>query len=148
MGRKKPDRRVVMTSSFVHIFGWRRWSALTAFSILLLSFTACQETSPPRERPTLGSTDERERGKAEFGTYCARCHGSGGKGTNQGPPLVHKIYEPNHHGDAAFQRAVAQGVRAHHWNFGDMQPVPGVSRSDVDKIVAFVRELQRENGIN
>ena len=29
-----------------------------------------------------------------------------------------------------------------------MQPVAGVKRSDVDKIVSFVREVQRNNGIN
>lgn len=64
-----------------------------------------------------------------------------------GPPLVHKIYEPSHHGDAAFQVAAAQGVRAHHWRFGNMPPQDGVTAGDVTAIIAYVRELQRANGI-
>ncbi len=41
------------------------------------------------------------------------------------PRLVHKIYEPNHHADFAFQRAAAQGVKAHHWKFGNMPKIEG-----------------------
>lgn len=89
-----------------------------------------------------------KEGQALFSANCAACHGTKGGGTDSGPPLVHIIYEPSHHGDESFQRAVAQGVRAHHWNFGDMQSVAGVNRSEVAKIVSFVREIQRTNGIN
>ena len=64
------------------------------------------------------------------------------------PPLVHKIYEPSHHGDESFQRAVAIGVRAHHWKFGTMPAIEGLTRADVKVITAYVRELQRHNGIN
>ena len=48
---------------------------------------------------------------------------------------------------SAVQRAVARGVRAHHWRFGDMPRVEGLTRGDVAAIVAYVRELQRANGI-
>lgn len=47
----------------------------------------------------------------------------------------------------AFQMAVVQGVRAHHWPFGDMPPQEGLTRADVRNIIAYVRELQRANGI-
>ena len=96
--------------------------------------------------PTLSAVAK--EGQALFSANCAACHGTKGGGTDSGPPLVHIIYEPSHHGDESFQRAVAQGVRAHHWNFGDMQSVAGVNRSEVAKIVSFVREIQRTNGIN
>ncbi|MEW6542132.1 MAG: cytochrome c [Nitrospirota bacterium] len=86
-------------------------------------------------------------GEAKFNTFCARCHGERGVGTKQGPPLVHKIYEPNHHGDPAFHRAAANGVRAHHWNFGDMPKVEGATPDDVDQIIKYVRWLQRQAGI-
>ena len=46
------------------------------------------------------------------------------------------------------RRAAALGVRGHHWRFGDMPPVEGLTRTDVAMIVAYVRELQRANGIN
>jgi len=93
-------------------------------------------------------TEEASIGKRAFDTACASCHGANAAGQDGvAPPLVHKTYEPSHHGDAAFQRAAQQGVRAHHWPFGDMPPVEGLTQSDVDAIVAYVRALQRENGI-
>ena len=88
-------------------------------------------------------------GEALFNANCAACHGKNAAGQDGvAPPLVHVIYEPNHHGDAAFHIAAQRGVRAHHWHFGDMPPVEGVSDGEVDKIVAYVRSLQRANGIH
>ena len=88
-------------------------------------------------------------GQNAFAAKCATCHGENAVGQDGvAPPLVHKIYEPSHHGDESFQRAVALGVRSHHWNFGDMPPVEGLTRADVAMIVAYIRELQVENGIN
>jgi mono/diheme cytochrome c family protein len=86
-------------------------------------------------------------GKVAFDENCAACHGENAAGTGNGPPLIHKIYEPSHHGDFAFQRAVRQGVRAHHWEFGDMAPVPGLTDRQIEWITRYVRELQRANGI-
>ena len=84
-----------------------------------------------------------------FDASCATCHGPNAAGREGiAPPLVHKIYEPSHHGDEAFQRAVALGVRGHHWPYGDMAPVSGLTRADVQMVVAYVRELQRANGID
>ena len=88
-------------------------------------------------------------GKSSFEVRCARCHGENAVGQKGvAPPLVHIIYEPSHHGDESFQRAVALGVRAHHWPFGNMPAVEGLDRKDVANIVAYVRELQRANGID
>ncbi len=88
-------------------------------------------------------------GKRAFEAKCAACHGANAAGQNGiAPPLVHKIYEPSHHSDEAFQIAAQRGVRAHHWKFGNMPPVPGLTRADVQYIATYVRELQRENGIN
>ena len=88
-------------------------------------------------------------GQLGFEAKCAACHGVNAAGQDGvAPPLVHIIYEPSHHGDEAFQRAAAMGVRGHHWPFGDMPPVEGVTRGDVTMIIAYIRELQRANGIN
>ncbi len=87
-------------------------------------------------------------GQKTYDANCASCHGRHAVGQEGiAPPLVHIIYEPGHHGDESFQRAVAFGVQAHHWPFGDMAPVEGLSRHDVTEIIAYVRELQRANGI-
>ena len=88
-------------------------------------------------------------GKRAFDATCSKCHGDNAQGRDgTAPPLVHKIYEPSHHGDMAFELAAKTGVRSHHWKFGDMPPVEGVTRADVLNIVAYNRALQRENGIN
>ena len=49
-------------------------------------------------------------------------------------PLVHKIYEPSHHSDMAFVLAAKNGVRSHHWNFGNMPPVKGLTDADVKMV--------------
>ena len=87
------------------------------------------------------------RGKTAFDANCAACHGANASGTDRGPPLIHDIYNPGHHGDGAFFIAARQGVRRHHWPYGDMPPQPHVSEAQVKDIVAYIRELQRANGI-
>ncbi|QFT74030.1 cytochrome c [Ruegeria sp. THAF33] len=88
-------------------------------------------------------------GQRVFEVSCASCHGANAVGVEgAGPPLIHKIYEPSHHADEAFHRAVSQGVRSHHWQFGDMPPVEGLTRGDVAMVIAYIREIQRANGIN
>lgn len=87
-------------------------------------------------------------GKIAFQSNCLACHGENAVGQKGvAPPLIHKIYEPSHHGDESFQRAVAVGVRAHHWKFGNMPSIEGLTRGDVKAIIAYVRELQEANGI-
>ena len=88
-------------------------------------------------------------GKLAFEAKCTSCHGTNAAGREGvAPPLVHIIYESNHHGDESVQRAVAMGVQAHHWSFGNMPAVEGLTRGDVKMIIKYIRELQRENGIN
>ena len=87
-------------------------------------------------------------GKQTFEANCASCHGANAAGVGGvAPPLVHVNYEPSHHADESFQRAAAVGVRAHHWQFGDMPAVEGVTRGDIKMVTAYIRELQRANGI-
>ncbi len=86
-------------------------------------------------------------GKRYFEANCMVCHGKNGKGTENGPPLIHKIYEPNHHSDRSFYLAVSQGVRSHHWKFGNMPPLNNVTEDEVTAIISYVREIQRANGI-
>lgn len=93
-------------------------------------------------------SNEAMEGEKLFNANCAVCHGLNAAG-KQGvaPPLVHIIYEPGHHGDMAFQLAAQNGVRAHHWPFGNMPAVKSVMSDEVSQITRYVRELQRANGI-
>ncbi|MEM9580022.1 MAG: cytochrome c [Pseudomonadota bacterium] len=131
-------------------------AAATAYS--LTQFTTSTDTAQPPATPegsamvqiTLPPIEGNAAiGQQIFEAACSRCHGVNGVGnTTAGPPLIHKIYEPSHHADEAFQRAVATGVRSHHWKFGNMPPVEGLTRGDVTMIIAYIRDVQRANGIN
>lgn len=86
-------------------------------------------------------------GKDAFDAKCAACHGPHAAGTDQGPPLVHVIYNAGHHADEVFFLAAKLGVRRHHWRYGDMPPQPQVTQEQLEAIVRYVRELQAANGI-
>lgn len=87
-------------------------------------------------------------GQMAFVAKCAACHGENAVGqVGVAPPLVHKIYEPSHHGDMSFILAARNGVRSHHWTFGNMPAIDGISDAEVGSIVAYIRVLQRANGI-
>ncbi len=128
----------------------RAWVAGIGLVVLAAALPACESnaTNQDAARPAGGVTPaELQVGEAKFSANCSACHGLRAIGTKQGPPLVHKIYEPNHHADMAFQRAAENGVRAHHWEFGNMPKIEGVTPADVEQIIRYVRWLQREAGI-
>jgi mono/diheme cytochrome c family protein len=86
-------------------------------------------------------------GKTAFDANCAQCHGQNAAGTENGPPLIHDIYNPGHHSDASFYSAAKRGVRQHHWPFGNMPAQPQLRDDEIAAIIRYVRELQLANGI-
>ena len=137
------------------IIGAVALTAIAAFAFLRPSTDTDAVQSPPVEGTAMVAIKMPDiEGNAAIGqnifeSICAACHGPGGVGNAEaGPPLIHKIYEPSHHADESFQRAVALGVRAHHWRFGNMPPVEGLTRGDVAMVTEYIREIQRANGIN
>ncbi len=87
-----------------------------------------------------------EQGLVAFAGECARCHGRLAEGTERGPNLIHRDYRPGVRSDAQFRRAVREGLPARR-GYGAMPPAPGVSERSLDRMVTFLRELQRANGI-
>lgn len=108
---------------------------------LVAPLTASAEKAPPAVPFQYGL------GQQKFQAMCSECHGQWAEGTDKGPTLLHAYYRPAHHADEAFYRAATQGVKAHHWRFGDMPRVEGATREDIKPIIPFIRWLQRENGI-
>jgi mono/diheme cytochrome c family protein len=89
--------------------------------------------------------DLQARGEQAFIKSCQACHGQNALGSDKGPTFLSKLYSPNIHGDGAFIFAASQGSQQHHWNFGNMPSVEGVTTSDVEAIIAYVRALQEAN---
>lgn len=94
-----------------------------------------------------GNEDLIAKGEALYNKNCSRCHGLKGAGTDKGPPFINKIYKPSHHGDMAFQMAVLNGVRAHHWGFGDMPRIERAGMAETAMMIKYIRAIQREAGI-
>ena len=115
-----------------------------AIGLAAMLFVACGTSSnAPQGRTSFDGTD----GAILFGQACASCHGADLEGTADGPPFIDSIYRSGHHADAAFLLAVRRGVRSHHWGFGNMPQIAGLSDEQVAAIVEFVRERQRGAGI-
>jgi len=126
----------------------RRATAPAALVLLGALAAGCgQAGSGGLQLPPVGFAADAGQGQRLFSQRCASCHGPDARGPARGPPLLHDYYRPGHHGDVSFYMAVQNGVRQHHWHFGDMAPVPGVSPEQVAHIVAWVRAQQRAAGI-
>lgn len=133
---------------------WMRYAVIVAV-LGGAALIAAKRLERPTERPkgvqhmvhmpTLSEIGR--RGKEAFDSNCVQCHGRNGSGSDKGPPLIHRVYHPGHHGDAAFFLAAKVGVRRHHWQFGDMPAQPLVTDAQLAAIVGFVREVQVANGI-
>ena len=85
-------------------------------------------------------------GAALYSASCASCHGADLRGSDRGPSHLSIVYEPNHHPDAAFRSAIENGAAQHHWDFGPMPPVDGLTDDEVDAVIAFVRSEQERQG--
>lgn len=118
-------------------------AAVAAISLLL---AACGSNDGNDSSTSGGGSSQIAEGEELYQANCASCHGSDLRGTNKGPSHLSVIYEPNHHGDEAFRSAIENGAVQHHWPFGDMPRVPGLSESDVDAIIAYVRDVQEREG--
>ncbi|MCY4474253.1 MAG: cytochrome c [Chloroflexi bacterium] len=120
---------------------------LTAGTILFAGCTSDDGSVTPTKttqtEPKLVVYD----GEESFQNRCAVCHGEFATGTVTGPPLVNRLYEIGHHPNFSFRNAVNNGVTAHHWNFGDMPPIPNVAPEEIDAIICHVRDLQRADGL-
>ncbi len=114
--------------------------------ILMVVLLLWNSSGEPIADPLAGEGDAAV-GESVFNGTCAACHGVGAVGTDEGPTFLDPIYRPGHHADGAFLAAVRVGVRQHHWPFGEMPPQDGLTNEDINNVVAYVRQLQFEEGI-
>lgn len=120
-----------------------RWAVSIGIAAgLALALGACG-SDPATPAATAAASG---RGADVYASSCASCHGDDLGGTDKGPSHLSIVYEPNHHGDDAFRSAIANGAAQHHWGFGDMAPIEGLSDDDVDAVIAYVRSEQQRLG--
>ena len=120
---------------------------LTVLLVMLTAAIAACGDGGGAGGDTAGGTVDVAAGEELYLANCAACHGTDLRGSAAGPPLLDDVYEPSHHGDAAFRLAIERGVQPHHWDFGPMPAIGGLTDQDVDDIIAHVRVEQRAVGI-
>jgi cytochrome c len=129
---------------------FRLGAVLVLGGISILSGCDMGDAEARRQRMHLPAPDfmgNPGEGKRLYVQYCVTCHGHDGRGSEQGPALVHPLYAASHHANLAFHLAVGDGVKQHHWQFGDMPPQPDVSPESAEHIITYLRQLQRQAGI-
>lgn len=121
--------------------------ATTIVTVLVVGSLVMLKAAEPKPVPVQRDPAVLAAGEQLFSGTCAACHGTDLRGTDNGPSFLLPTYAPNHHGDEAFQQAVAVGVPPHHWGFGPMPPQSGLTRDEVAMIVAYVRTAQEAAGV-
>lgn len=121
------------------------FAGLVALACLLVVGACAPDTL---EGPVVDVQDHAlvEAGEPLYAANCASCHGTDLRGTDVGPSHLSILYEPGHHSDFAFLQAVRFGSQPHHWSFGPMPAIAGLSDEEVEAITAYVRESQRLEG--
>lgn len=120
-----------------------RRTAIAVAATAIVAFVAAACGTSPADTAPAGSSGA---GAELYQSNCASCHGADLGGTSKGPSHLSIVYEPNHHGDEAFRSAIVNGAAQHHWNFGDMAPIPGLDDEAIDDIIAYVRAEQERLG--
>lgn len=120
------------------------WPALRVAVVVLVALAVTASCSDDDSSP---AASDGRAGAELYAQSCASCHGSDLRGTDLGPPHLSQVYAPDHHPDESFRAAITQGSRAHHWEFGDMAPVGGLTDEEIDLVIAYVRQQQELHGL-
>jgi mono/diheme cytochrome c family protein len=124
---------------------WRRHTTIAAAvtATIVVIATACGSAPAETEPAAPGGSGQ---GGELYQSNCASCHGADLRGTDKGPSHLSIVYEPNHHGDDSFRSAIVNGAQQHHWNFGDMAPIPGLDDDEIEAVIGYIRSEQERQG--
>lgn len=120
-----------------------RWIAVAA-AVTAFVIAACSGPDEGESAEADNTVDD--IGATVYATNCASCHGADLTGTDRGPSQLSIVYEPNHHSDDSYRSAIANGVPQHHWPFGDMPPIEGLTDEEVEAVIDFIRSEQERLG--
>lgn len=82
-------------------------------------------------------------GKRLFERHCTECHGYQALGSATGPSLQRRDYWSDRLDKRSFHRAVAEGVVAYRWTYGDMPAMADLSFNDIELLARYVHEMQQ-----
>lgn len=117
-----------------------RWAPVAAVAFAFsVAVAACGSAED-------GSGAAPRTGAEVYAASCASCHGEDLRGTDEGPSQLSIVYEPDHHPDMAYRSAIVNGAAQHHWGFGPMPPIEGLSDTEIDAVIAFIRSEQERLG--
>lgn len=119
---------------------------VATMTVTLAFAGACGENDDGTD--TAAASLDGARGEEVYQARCASCHGADLEGTDKGPSHLSIVYEPGHHGDASFRSAIENGAPQHHWPFGDMPAIEGLSADEIEAVIAYVRSEQQRQGLH
>ena len=120
----------------------RRATIVLALAGITAALAACGSDGDSRVDELATDAD----GATVYAARCASCHGDDLRGTDRGPSHLSIVYEPGHHDDVSYRAAIRNGVRQHHWPFGDMPPVEDITDAQIEEVIGFIRGEQRRLG--
>lgn len=118
--------------------------AVAALALTVVFAAGCTDGGQPEAAESVIDGDI---GAEVYANNCASCHGANLEGTDKGPSQLSIVYEPNHHTDESYRAAIANGAPQHHWDFGDMPPVEGLTTDQVEAVIDFIRSEQERQGL-
>lgn len=116
--------------------------SIRTIAVIALFATACGSGSGNTSDGSEEYAALVESGQELYRADCAVCHGVDLTGASTGPSLLSEVYAPERLSDLSFADAIRMGAPTRYWDFGPMPPIAGFSESDVEAIVAYVRESQ------
>jgi len=128
-----------------------KWMALVMGTLVLLTVGTMwnREKISIKASPIIPELSaSAANGRVLINAQCAECHGVDGTGySKKGPPMLHPRYREEVYPDHHFKRVLIEGRPQKNWRFGPMPAQPQLSDSDMNDIIAFVREVHDATGV-
>lgn len=86
-------------------------------------------------------------GEKLFAGNCAFCHGLQLEGSSKAPSLKLEMYGPSQMDDERIYQAIKFGVSTKNWKFGAMPAKPYLVGERAGHIVAYIRQVQWQEGV-
>lgn len=122
-------------------------AALALLSAAGTGVAACGESNPNKEGTAAGEPDL-TAGEQTYRDFCGSCHGRDLEGSSNGPSHLDAVYAPDSTTDEDFRTAITEGAPEANYDFGAMPAIGSLEDQEVEDVIAYIREVQDERGLN